>query len=56
MKTPILDLATSRYAVPGIGVVALGSALCALEITKRPRRGLTNPPEPLALLHEFEQV
>ncbi len=29
---------SSRFAVPGLGVAALGSALCALEITKRPRR------------------
>lgn len=36
--TPVLDLAKSRYAVPGLGVMALSSALCALEITKRPRR------------------
>ncbi len=36
--TPIVNLAKSRYAVPGLGVMALSSALCALEITKRPRR------------------
>jgi hypothetical protein len=31
-------MAKSRLAVPGVGIVALGSALGALEITKRPRR------------------
>jgi hypothetical protein len=36
--TPIVDLARSRYAVPGLGAMALISALGALEITKRPRR------------------
>lgn len=34
---------SSRFAVPGLGVAALGSALCALEITKRPRRRRTGP-------------
>lgn len=38
VTTPTADLAKNRYAVPGLGVMALGSALCALEITKRPRR------------------
>lgn len=45
--TPLLDLAGSRYAVSGLGVLALGSALGALEITKRPRRrldGILEPP------------
>jgi hypothetical protein len=36
--TPILSLGRSRYAVPGLAIVALGSLLGALEITKRPRR------------------
>ncbi|MDO8362477.1 MAG: hypothetical protein Q7V88_06235 [Actinomycetota bacterium] len=36
--TPFAGLARSRYAVPTLGVTALGSALGALEITKRPRR------------------
>jgi hypothetical protein len=36
--TPILAMTRSRYAVPAFGCVALGSALGALEITKRPRR------------------
>jgi hypothetical protein len=31
-------VAGSRFAVPGAGVVALGSALSALQLTKRPRR------------------
>ena len=38
--TPVLDLTRSRYAVPGLGFLALGSALGALEITKRPRRAV----------------
>lgn len=46
--TPFVELARSRFAVPGIGVMALGSALGVLEITKRPRRRVpsaagTNP-------------
>ncbi len=36
--TPIVGLARSRYAVPGLAIVALGSALGAFEVTKRPRR------------------
>jgi hypothetical protein len=36
--TPVLDLTRSRYAIPGIGALALASALGVLEITKRPRR------------------
>ncbi|MDP2292127.1 MAG: hypothetical protein Q8M22_13130 [Actinomycetota bacterium] len=36
--TPFVELAHSRYVVPGLGGVALGSALGVLEITKRPRR------------------
>ena len=44
--TPIVDLAGSRFAVPGLAVMALGSALGVLEITKRPRRKLTPDPEP----------
>jgi hypothetical protein len=36
---------TSRFAVPGLGLMALGSALGALEITKRPRRGTPTDPE-----------
>lgn len=38
--TPFLNLAKSRYAVPGLGVLSLGSALGVLEVTKRPRRRL----------------
>jgi hypothetical protein len=37
---------TSRFAVPGLGLMALGSALGALEITKRPRRQRSTDPEP----------
>lgn len=36
--TPFVELARSRYVVPGLGTVALGTALGVLEITKRPRR------------------
>jgi hypothetical protein len=34
-----VDVAGTRYAVAGLGFMAMGSALGALEITKRPRRG-----------------
>ena len=44
--TPIVGLAGSRFAVPGLAIMALGSALGVLEITKRPRRKLTPDPEP----------
>ena len=54
--TPIADLARSRYAVSGLGVVALGSALGALEITKRPRRKLASGAEGDAELDEIETV
>jgi hypothetical protein len=47
--TPNAKVARSRYAVPGIGVVALGSALGALEISKRPRRGSGTPLDPAAV-------
>lgn len=36
--TPVTELGGIRLAVPGLGAVALASALAALEITKRPRR------------------
>jgi hypothetical protein len=36
--TPRSKLAKSRYVAAGLGVTALGSALCALEISRRPRR------------------
>ena len=36
--TPDVKVAGSRFAVPALGVLALGSGLGALEITKRPRR------------------
>lgn len=41
--TPFQALGRNRYAVPGLGAIALSSGLGALEITKRPRRGL--PPD-----------
>jgi hypothetical protein len=53
--TPLLDLAGSRYAVSGLGVLALGSALGALEITKRPRRRLDGSLEPPLDLGEAGQ-
>ncbi len=37
--TPVVHLAGSRFAVPALGGMAMGSALFALEITKRRRRG-----------------
>jgi hypothetical protein len=36
--TPADPTARGRYALPGLGFAAMGSALGALEITKRPRR------------------
>ncbi|HEX2785629.1 MAG TPA: hypothetical protein VHN36_18760 [Ilumatobacteraceae bacterium] len=39
-RTPGLTVGRNRLAVPGIGVIAVLSALGALEITKRPRRSL----------------
>ena len=44
--TPATSPAPSRYAVPGLTVLTLGSALGALEITKRPRRRRTPRPQP----------
>lgn len=38
LLTPILALARNRFFVPALALVALASALGALEITKRPRR------------------
>ena len=38
--TPQVDPPSNRYAVLGLGFLAIGSALAALEITKRPRRGV----------------
>jgi hypothetical protein len=37
--TPVVAVAQSRLAVPAVGMVALGSLLAALEISKRPRKG-----------------
>ncbi len=41
--TPGLDLGRGRFAVAGIGAVALGAALGALELTKRTRRATGTP-------------
>ena len=43
--TPILALARSRYFLLVLAVLALGSTVIALEITKRPRRRTTPVPE-----------
>ncbi len=51
--TPTLDLTSNRFAVPGLGAMALGSALCALEITKRPRRRLARVPNGVDVLDEI---
>lgn len=40
-----VQAARLRYAVPGLGLMAMGSALGALEITKRPRRGAPGAPQ-----------
>jgi hypothetical protein len=41
--TPVVKTSRSRFAVPGLGIMALGSALGALEITKRPRTRIVDP-------------
>ncbi|HEX4866597.1 MAG TPA: hypothetical protein VFV32_03125 [Acidimicrobiales bacterium] len=41
--TPILALARNRFVLPALCLLALLSALGALEITKRPRRSLAGP-------------
>jgi hypothetical protein len=51
----VTDLARNRFAIPGLGVVALGSALGALEITKRPRRGIPTGPNDIAEIDEVGQ-
>ncbi|MFZ4719279.1 MAG: hypothetical protein ACOYMR_07625 [Ilumatobacteraceae bacterium] len=38
VTTPPVDLKPNRMLIPGLGLIALGSGLGALEITKRPRR------------------
>ncbi len=38
VATPPVDLPRNRFTVPGLGMIALGSALGVLEISKRPRR------------------
>lgn len=38
LVTPIIALGRNRFALPGLAVIAILSALGALEITKRPRR------------------
>ena len=43
--TPIVHLAGSRFAVPALGGLAVGSGLVALEITKRPRRRRIGGPD-----------
>lgn len=53
--TPIVSLARSRYAVPGFGVIAVFSALGALEITKRPRRQVAQAGTDPCVVHEIEQ-
>lgn len=40
LKTPMVAVAATRFALPGLGALALLSALGALEITKRPRRAV----------------
>lgn len=41
--TPVVKTSRSRFAVPGLGIMVLGSALGALEISKRPRRRIVEP-------------
>ena len=42
--TPTTEVAGSRFAVAGLGILALGSGLGALEITKHPRRRKSGGP------------
>ncbi|MGZ4764696.1 MAG: hypothetical protein ACXV6M_03460, partial [Ilumatobacteraceae bacterium] len=51
--TPGFEVAGSRFAVPGVGVAALSSALGALELTKRPRRRRTGGTDDDALLGDL---
>ena len=44
LLTPVLSLARNRFVIPIFAAVALLSALAALEISKRPRRGAPTPP------------
>lgn len=44
LATPFMALGRSRFAVPGLGFLALGSTLGALEISKRPRRAVGDAP------------
>jgi hypothetical protein len=44
LLTPVLALARNRFVLPALAAIALLSALGALEITKRPRRGAPAPP------------
>ena len=54
--TPVVELASSRYAVSGLGVVALLSSLGAMEITKRPRRKVDRRPDGATALGEIGQT
>ncbi len=54
--TPVVRTARSRYAVPGLGLMALGSALGALEITKRPRRRIGPNADGVGDIGEIEDL
>jgi len=41
--TPSVPPSRARFAVVGLGIAAMGSAIGALEISKRPRRSSINP-------------
>ncbi|MBI3256684.1 MAG: hypothetical protein HYZ59_02735 [Actinobacteria bacterium] len=43
LMTPIIGLATTRFALPALGVIALLAALAAVEISKRPRDPIRGP-------------
>ena len=43
LVSPLTNLAKNRFTVPGLGIVSVGSAVFALEITKRPRKALAAP-------------
>jgi hypothetical protein len=42
--TPGVEVAGSRFAVPALGILALGSGVGASAMTKRPRRRKTGGP------------
>jgi len=52
--TPVVNVARSRFAVPGLGAMMIGSAWGVMEITKRPRRRsrAAGAPTPISLIED----